>query len=291
MWQAGAPRSRDFELTRELAHLGYKEGHNISYDIRGADAELDRLPTLARDLVAQKPNVIVGSTTAPAFALTAATRDIPIVMTVIGDPIALGLTDSMSRPSRNLTGFTISSSSLAAKRLELLRELAPAVRTVGYLWVPGNPLMKQFGDEVRRAGEALGIKLISLPITSGAEIPAAFAAMEREQAQALLVELDPLTVRFGGTIVDECIVRDLPAMHGWPADVHNGALMSYGPPVSENYPRTAIYVDRLLKGAKISELPFEEPTQVKLAINLRTAHSIGLTVPPALLVRADEVVE
>lgn len=288
---SAAPASRDFELIRELAQLGYQEGRNIRFEILGADGNLDRLPSLARELVAKNPNAIVGSTSAPAIALAEATRDIPIVMTVVGDPIALGLSTSMSRPDRNVTGFTVSSASLAAKRLELLRELIPALRTVGYLWVPGNPLMKQFGENVRQAGEALGIKLISLPMTSGADIPPAFATIEKEQVKALLIELDPLLVRFGATILDEALLRDLPTMVGRAFEVHNGALMSYGPAVLENYPRTAIYIDRILKGAKISELPFEEPSQVKLAINLRTARSIGLTVPPALIVRADEVVE
>jgi putative ABC transport system substrate-binding protein len=223
--------------------------------------------------------------------LVAATQNIPIVMTIVGDPIALGLTNSMSRPSRNVTGFTNSSVSLAAKRLELLRELVPALSTLAYLWVPVNPLTKYYADQVQRAADKLGIKLVSLPLTSGADIGAAFTRAEKEQVAAVLIESDELVVRFSGAIVDECLVRNLPAMHAWPFEVHNGALISYGPATVENYPRTAIYVDRLLKGAKITELPFEEPTQIKLAINLRTARSIKITVPPSLLARADEVID
>ena len=286
-----APPSRDFELSHELARLGYIEGRNIIYEIRGADGDANRLPQLARELVAKNPEVIVESTTRAAVALETETHDIPIVMMVLGDPIALGLSNSMSRPSRNVTGFTISSASLAAKRLELLRELVPGLRKVAYLWVTDNPISKQFGEQVRIAGDALGIELVSLPLTSSADIPAAFTTAEKEHVKAVLIEPDPLTVRFSGTIVDECLLRDLPAMHGWPFEVRNGALISYGPGMVENFQHAAIYVDRILKGAKIAELPFEEPTEIKLAINLRTARSIGLVVPPTLLSRADEVIE
>jgi len=285
------PPSSDFELAHELARIGYIEGRNIIYEIKGADGDVNRLSQLARELVARNPEVIVGSTTRAAVALTTATRDIPIVMMVLGDPIALGLSNSISRPSRNVTGFTISSASLAAKRLELLRELVPGLRKVAYLWVTDNPVSNQFGEQVQIAGDTLGIELVSLPLTSSADIPTAFTIAEKERVKAVLIEPDPLTVRFSGTIVDECLLRDLPAMHGWPFEVRNGALISYGPGMVENFQHAAIYVDRILKGAKISELPFEEPTEIKLAINLRTARSIGLVVPPTLLSRADEVIE
>jgi putative ABC transport system substrate-binding protein len=180
---------------------------------------------------------------------------------------------------------------LAAKRLELLRELVPGVRKVAYLWVRGNPITKQTGEQVQKAAETLGLKIVSLPVASGADIPSAFTIAEKEGVTAVLIDGDPLMVRFSGTIVDECLVRDLPAMHAWPFEVRNGALISYGPAIVENYSRTAVYVDRILKGVKISELPFEEPTQFKLAINLRTARSIGITVSPVLLARTDEVIE
>ena len=150
-----------------------------------------------------------------AIALAAATRDIPIVMAVIGDPIASGLSNSISRPSRNFTGFTTSSISLVAKRLELLHELVPGLGKVGYLWVPVNPLMKQRGEQVRMAADALGIKLVSLPVTSSADIDAAFTLAEKEQVTAVIIETDELLVRFSGTIIDECSVRNLPGMHAW----------------------------------------------------------------------------
>lgn len=286
-----AAPARDFELVHQLARIGYVEERNITFEIRGADGDISRLPELAKELVATNADVIVAATSPAAIALAVATITIPIVMTVVGDPIALGLTSSMSHPSRNITGFTNSSVSLAAKRLELLREIVPDLRKVAYLWVPLNPLTKQFGEQVRKAAEALGIELVSLPLTTGTDIATAFTLAEKEHVTAVLIESDELAVRFSGSIVDECLVRNLPAMHAWPFEVRNGALISYGPATVENYPRTAIYVDRLLRGAKIAELPFEEPTQIKLTINLRTARSIGISVPPSLLARADEVLE
>jgi putative tryptophan/tyrosine transport system substrate-binding protein len=287
----GAVVPRDLDIAHELAQIGYIEGRNIIYEVRGAAGDLSRLPQLARELVMTNPDVIVASAAPAAAALFGATRNIPIVMTVVGDPIALGLTSSMSRPTHNVTGFTNSSLSLAAKRLELLHGIVPALRKVAYFWVPGNPLATLFESQVRKAAAVLGIKLVSLPLTSEADIAAAFALADGEQVTAVLVETDPLTLRFSVTIVDECMVRNLPGMHTWPIEVRNGALISYGPAAVENNPRAANYVNRILKGAKIAELPFEEPTQLKLAINLRTARSIGFSFPPTLLARADEVIE
>ncbi|MGC1993861.1 MAG: ABC transporter substrate-binding protein [Pseudolabrys sp.] len=286
-----APQSREFALAHELAKLGYIEGNNITYDIRGAEGDSSRLPQLALELVAKKPEVIVGSTSTVAVVLANATREIPIVMMVVGDPIALGLSNSMSHPSRNVTGFTMSTTALAAKRLELLRELVPGIRKVAFLRVRDNPITKQTGEEVQTAADMLGLKIVSLPVASGADITTAFTIAEKEGVTAILIDGDPLMVRFSGTIIDECLVRDLPAMHPWPFEVRNGALISYGPATVENYSRTALYVDRILRGISIGELPFEEPTQIKLAINLRTARSIGVTVSPTLLARADEVIE
>ncbi|MGC1979727.1 MAG: ABC transporter substrate-binding protein [Pseudolabrys sp.] len=286
-----APQSREFALAHELAKLGYIEGNNITYDIRGAEGDSSRLPQLALELVAKKPEVIVGSTSTVAVVLANATREIPIVMMVVGDPIALGLSNSMSHPSRNVTGFTMSTTALAAKRLELLRELVPGIRKVAFLRVRDNPITKRTGEEVQTAADMLDLKIVPLPVASGADITTAFTIAEKEGVTALLIDGDPLMVRFSGTIIDECLVRDLPAMHPWPFEVRNGALISYGPAIVENYSRTASYVDRILRGISIGELPFEEPTQIKLAINLRTARSIGVTVSPTLLARADEVIE
>jgi putative ABC transport system substrate-binding protein len=287
----GAVAARDLGWVRELARLGYVEERNVAYTVRGADHVFGRLPQLARELIAANPDVIVGSGSVVALALVEATRHIPIVMVVVGDPIVLGLTNSLSRPSRNITGFTNSSLSLAAKRLEMLRDLVPGLRKVAYLWAPDSLIVTARSEQAQIAAKALGIELVSLALTSGADIPASFQIADREQVGAVLVESAQLLARFSAYIVDECLVRNLPAVHAWPFEVRAGALMAYGPTTVENYPGAAGYVDRLLKGARVVDLPFEEPTQIKLAINLRTARSIGIAIPPMLLARADELIE
>jgi ABC-type uncharacterized transport system substrate-binding protein len=281
----------DLQIAGELARIGYVDGRNINYMVRAAEGDVNRLPLLARELVAAKPDVIVGSASPAAVALFNATHEIPIVMTVVGDPIALGLTSSMSRPTHNVTGFTISSLSLAAKRLELLHDIVPSLQKAAYLWVPENPLAALFEARVRQAADVLGIKLVSLPLTSDGDIAAAFARAEQERVTAVLVEADPLTLRLSGTIVDHCLIYNVACMHSWPVEVRNGALISYGPAAIENNSRAAIYIGRILKGAKIAELPFEEPTEIKLVINLRTARSLGIVFPSTVLTRADEVIE
>jgi putative ABC transport system substrate-binding protein len=279
------------QLVGELAKLGHVEGRNIAYDIRAAGARVERLPELARELVGRRPDVIVSATVPAARALTQATRDIPIVLALVGDPVGLGLTDSIARPSGNVTGFTTGNDTVAAKRLELLREMVPAARKVAILWVPANDQHRLVVERTRQAAPALKVELLPLPVSTDAEISLAIAQAENERATALLVTADPLTVRNRRTIIDECLLRNLPAMHNYGFEVKDGALMSYGSDVDEDYGRAALYVDRILKGVKVAELPFQEPTHIGLAINLRTARSIGLTVPPALLVRADEVIE
>ena len=281
---------KDLSIVSELARLGYVEGHNVSYEIRGAGGDLAALTTLAQELVSTKPNVLIGASEFVASALAAATFEIPIVITVMGDPIAIGLTNSLSRPSRNVTGFTQSTSTLSAKRLELLREVIPNLKKVAYLNAPG-PMISVFEQQVRSAANEFGITVLTIPITSEASIWDGFALVDREQAQAVIVETSATSVRLSGHIINQCLVRDLPAVHPWSFSARDGALMSYGPAVVENNSGAANYVARILMGAKVAELPIQEPTEIKLFINMRTARAIGLTIPPALLARADEVIE
>jgi putative ABC transport system substrate-binding protein len=287
----GAVAAKDLKISSELARLGYVDGRNLIYDIRAADGNLGRLPILARELVAAKPDVLISATSFSAEALAAATRDIPIVMTVMIDPIATGFSDSMSRPSRNVTGFTSSSPTLAAKRLELLHELIPGLRRVAYMSMPTGSMAAIFERYVHNAAGALGIAIHTIPMNTIASVSDGFLIADREKVQAVLVEVNPSNVRLGVHIIDECLVRDLPSIHPWSFEVQAGALMSYGPAAVENHAGAAKYVDRILKGAKISELPFEEPTEIKLAINLRTARSMKITIPQTLLARAEEVIE
>ena len=221
--------SADLLIVAELARIGYVEGRNIAYEVRGADGDITRLPPLARELAAVRPDALVGSTAQVAIALFNATREIPIVMTTITDPIALGLSSSIYHPTHNVTGFTISSLSLAAKRLEILHEAVPASRKIAYFWEGQNPSGALFKSRVQEAADELGIKLVSLPLTSEADIAGAFARVDQERVTAVLVEAGPVTYRLSGRIVDQCLIRDLPAMHSWPIEVRNGALMSMAP--------------------------------------------------------------
>ena len=278
-------------LIEELAELGYVEGRNIAFDIRAAGRNIERLPQLARELVARHPDVIVSATATAARALIDATRDIPIVLALIGDPVGLGLTNSMARPSGNVTGFTTGNDTVAAKRLELLREMVPTAGKVALLWVPANAQHRLVVERTRQAAATLKVELLSLPVTTAADISLAIAKAENERATALLVTADPLTVRNRRTIIDESLLRNLPAMHSYAIEVRDGALMSYGSDVGEDYGRAAVYVDRILKGAKVVDLPFQEPTKYQFVINLKTAKALGIAVPPTLLARADEVIE
>ena len=274
-----------------LRELGYVEGRNVTYDVRAAGADAGRLPDLARELIAGKPDVIVSATATAGRALMNATKEIPIVLALIGDPVGLGLTTSLARPTGNVTGFTTAHDTLAAKRLELLLELVPNARKVALLWFPGNEQNKLVEQRTREAAAALRVELLSLPVGSAEEISLAITRADAERAGALLIAPDPLIVRNRQTIIDECLLRNLPAMHSYSFEVRDGALISYGSDVGEDYERAAVYVDRILKGVKVAELPFQEPTHIGLTINLRTARSIGLTVPASLTVRADEVIE
>jgi putative ABC transport system substrate-binding protein len=286
----GAATTKELALVSELSRLGYVEGRNIAYDIRASDGDLDRLPALARELVAAGPRVLTGATTASAEALVQATRDIPIVMTVVGDPVTTGLSTSLSRPTGNVTGFTLSSASLAAKRLEMLSEIVPGLRRVAYM-TPDSPMSGAFREQVQSAADKLGITVLPVVVTTPESVAEGFAEADKEKVQAVLVESSPTSTRLSSHIVNECLLRDWPAMHAWAVEVRGGALVSYGPAVLENYSGTARYIDRILKGAKVAELPFEEPTEMRLAVNLRTARSIKFTFPPTFLVRADEVIE
>jgi len=287
----GALSPTDLPIAHELARLGYVDGRNITYAVRAAEGDASRLPKLARELVADKPDVIVAVGSSAAIALVNATRDIPVVMTLVGDPIALGLTDSISKPSQNVTGFTVSSLSLAAKRLEILHDIVPSLHKAGYFWVPENPLARSFKVHAQQAADTLGITLVWLPVASYVDFDDAFARAEREQVQALLIEASELTRRLSSRIVDHCLFYNLPCLHTWPIAVRNGALISYGPNTVENFSGAAAYVDRIFKGANIAELPFVEPTEIKLTVNLSTARTLRVAIPPALLIRADEVVE
>jgi putative tryptophan/tyrosine transport system substrate-binding protein len=241
--------------------------------------------------IALAPAAIVSTTSTTNRAVFNATRNIPIVAAVIGDPVALGFTKSMSRPTANITGFTTFNDALAGKRVEMLREMIPSIRKAALLWVPVNPQQVLLATQTTEAAKAAGWELLSLPLKVADDIAPALARAEREQVTAVIIAADPLTLTHHRAIIEECIMRKLPAMHTFVFEVRHGALMGYGVDVSENYRRAADYVDRILRGAKIADLPFQEPTNMTLAINLRTARAIQIAVPPSLLAFVAEVIE
>lgn len=287
--RAGA--AKDLNIATALARLGYVEGRNIAYDVRAAEGNLSRLPALARELAAGRPAVLIGSGAVSAEALAAATNDVPIIITVMIDPVETGFSDSLSRPSRNLTGFTSSSPTLSAKRLEVLRELVPGLQRVAYLSATPGSAYSILEKQVQSAAKQWGIAIHSIPLSTEASVSEGFAVADREKVQAILVDNSPSNMRLSVHIINECLVRDMPSVHPWTFEAHAGALMSYGPATFENHVGAARYVDRIIKGAKVSELPFEEPTEIRLVVNLRTARSMKITVPQTLLARADEVIE
>jgi putative ABC transport system substrate-binding protein len=219
-----------------------------------------------------------------------ATGNIPIVAAVSGDPIALEFTKSLSHPTGNITGFTTFNDTLAAKRFEMLQEIIPTMHIAALMWVPVNPQQALLETQTKKAAQTLGIELLSLPIKTANDISPALAMAQKQQASAIIVAADPLTTG-NRAIIEGCLSLKLPAIHTFAFETKNGALMSYGIDIVESYRRTAEYIDRILKGTKVADLPFQEPTRLTLAINLQTARAIGLDVPATLLARADEVIE
>jgi putative ABC transport system substrate-binding protein len=278
-------------LKLRLQELGWTDGKNVQIDVRFAYNDGERVRQAAIELIEVAPDVIVSTTSMTTRALVNATGNIPIVAAVSGDPIALGFTKSLSHPTGNITGFTTFNDTLAAKRFEMLREIVPTMRTAALIWVPANPQQVLLETQTKEAAKTLGIELLSLPIKAANDISTALAMAQNQHAAAIIVAADPLTVANGRVIVEGCVSMKMPAIHTFAFETKNGALMSYGIDLVENYRRTAGYVDRILKGTKIADLPFQEPTRLTLAINLRTARAIGVNVPSTLLALADEVIE
>jgi putative ABC transport system substrate-binding protein len=284
-----AKRLAAFKL--RLQELGWTEGKNLGIDVRFGNNNGERIRQAATELIAVALDAIVSTTSTTTRALLDETGKIPIVAAVSGDPIALGFTKSLSRPTENITGFTTFNDTLAAKRLEMLRELVPTMNSAALMWVPTNPQQVLLEAQTKEAARILGIELLSLPIKAASDISPALATAHDRRASALIVAADPLTTSNNRAIIEGCVSLRLPAMHTFEFEAKNGALMSYGIDIVESYRRTAEYIDRILNGTKIADLPFQEPTRLTLAISLKTARAIGVNVPATLLARADEVIE
>jgi putative ABC transport system substrate-binding protein len=284
---------RTVEAFRQgLREFGWIEGRNIVIDYRFAEGRLDRLPDLAAELVRLKVEVIVAGPTPAAVAARKATATIPIVMWGVGDPVGLGLIANLARPGGNVTGVSFSvGAGTVGKGLELLKEIVPKVRRVAVLSNPANPSHAATIGDVKGAARSLGVQLQLLEAQSVAEFDGVFAAMAKERAGALLVVTDTVFLLHRARLADLTTKHRLPSMHGIAEYVEAGGLMSYGASGSYFLGRAASVVDKILKGAKPADLPVEQPTKFELVINLKTAKALGLTIPPSLLLRADQVIE
>ena len=285
-------RQRLLEAFRQgLRELGYVEGQNIAIESRWAEGKDDRFPALAADLVRSKVDVIVAGSGAATQAAQQATRTIPIVMSTVADPLGSGLVASLARPGGNVTGMTVMSPDVAGKQLELLKEVVPKLSRVALLTNPDNPSSARFVREAEAAARALGVRLQSLEARNPQEIDGAFAAMTRERAGALLILPDVIFLSQRRQMAELATKRRLPAVYGVREYAEAGGLMAYGANYIDLVRRAATFVDKILKGAKPGDLAVEQPTKFELVINLRTAKAIGLTIPPSLLQRADQIID
>jgi putative tryptophan/tyrosine transport system substrate-binding protein len=273
-----------------LRDLGYVEGHNLVITYRGAEGQEERLPALAAELVGLPVEVIVAVSPAATRAAQHATTSLPIVM-IAGDPVGAGFVASLAHPGGNITGLSLNMMELPGKRLELLKETVPQSTRVAVLANPAFPFYKLYLHNLTVAAHALGLSLSVVEVHSAAELDPAFAALSREGADVLMVLADPaLMDNLLGRVADLAATHRLPAMYHWKMYVEAGGLMSYGPSLPDTHRRVATYVDKILKGAKPADLPVEQPTQYELVINLKTAQALGLTIPPSILLQANEVI-
>jgi len=280
-------------LERGLAELGYASGRNIVLVNRNAGQQMARLPELAADLVRTGVDVIVTSTNPATLAAKQATSTIPIVMTVGVEPVTAGLVASLAKPGANVTGLTfdVDATQLAAKRLEILKELMPSVSRVAVLWnpryAPGSLRLK--GTE--QAARSLGITIVSVHFSEESDAERVFTEMRRAQSEAVTVLSDPVLVARRSEITEAAARYRVPAIYALREWVEDGGLISYATSLDEQWRLSARYVDKILKGAKPGDLPIEQPTKFQLVINLKAAKALGLTIPQSLLVRADEILQ
>ncbi len=283
--------SADIKAFRQgLAALGYVEGKNVALEYRYAEGKLDRLPALAAELVGLKVDVIVAMSPPTAHAAKDATTTIPIVMRSTDDPVATGLVASLARPGGNITGVTSISTELIGKRLEILKEAVPKARVVAVLRNPTAPDAAVKWKEVEVASRALGLQLHSVEVRAVTDFAGAFKSATTAQFHALIVLRNPLIVNNRKRIAELAAKSKLPAMYDDREFVDVGGLMSYGADLADLHRRLAVYVDKILKGAKPAELPVEQPMKFEFVVNLKAAKQIGLTIPPNVLVRADRVI-
>jgi putative ABC transport system substrate-binding protein len=275
-----------------LRELGWVEGQNLVIEYRSAEGRFDRLPELAAELVRLKVDVIVAAPTPGALAAKKATATVPIVGVSLTEPVGVGLIASLARPGGNVTGVAYSvGTDIFGKDLALLKEVVPKVRRVAVLSNPDGPVQPLTISNVKAAARSLGLELQLVEARGPGDFDRAFAAMAKERVGALFVVTDPVFIPHRARLVSLAAKSRLPSIFTQRADVEAGGLLSYGPSFADMYRRAAAYVDKILKGARPADLPVEQPTKFELVINLKTAKALGLTIPPSLLQRADEVIQ
>ena len=292
---AAGPRPADnalpAPLRQELEQLGYIEGKNAIYTGRWAESRKERLPALAAELVALQVDVIVTLGSPAAAAAKQSTSTIPVVMALSGDPVGVGLIESLARPGGNITGMSDNATALSAKRLEILKEAIPTASHIAVLWNASDQAMTLRYREINRAAGALGVSVQPLGVREPDEFDQALAAMDRQRPDAIFMVTDALTNLNRKRVLDYAELHRIPAMYEYASLVREGGLISYGPSQDDMFRQAAVYIARILNGAKPGELPVEQPTRYYLAINVKTAKALGLTIPRDLLLRADEVFE
>jgi putative tryptophan/tyrosine transport system substrate-binding protein len=274
-----------------LTAAGYVPGRNLAIEYRFADGDRERLPALARELVAQKVELIVTERGQATRAAKAATDSIPIVMVASSDPIGTGIAATLAKPGGNVTGLTLDSTDVSGKRLQLLKELVPRMSRVAVLFNASDPGKTLELRSLREAAHTMHVTLEAMPLTHAAELPAALATITRFQPEALVVLADPLTTTHRQAIVDFAAARRLPAMYELAVFAEAGGLAAYGASVPDLFRRAAGIVDKVLRGARPGDIPIEQPTMFELVLNLKTARALGVTPPPSVLVRAHRVIQ
>ena len=289
---AAAPARRHRDFRDELQKLGWVEGKNLRIEFRFGAGNTERLATFADELVELKPDLIVGQSTPSVAALKNATREIPIVMGAAADPLGSGFVTNLARPDGNITGVSMMLPELAGKRLELLRDWLPRLTRVAFLGYGPDPAHKQFIEQTQDAGRKLGMQVQVLILQEAAELEGAFAKMANQKAEGLVVQpLFANTLGLGPRVAALALKHRLPSICDGGGYADQGGLLYYGPDIREIYPRVALYVDRILRGAKPGDLPVEQPQKFEFVVNLKTARAIGAEPPRGMLLKVDRLVE
>jgi len=289
--RAGSRSSLHDAFLQALRALGYVEGQSIMVERRDANQQMEHLDALAEELVRRNVDVIVATSGAAALAARRVTKSTPIVMAESGDPVAIGLVASLGRPGGNVTGLSLMDQELTAKRLHILKEVAPKTSRIAVLVHPPFPATLMAVDEARMVAGQLGLTVLPMEVGTSDALEAAFADVVRRGADALVTSGDPFSSRHQGRIIALAAKHRLPAASLLREFAEAGGLLAYGPSLSAVYRQAAVYVDKILKGAKAGDLPIEQPTRFDLVLNVKTARTLALKIPPSLLLRADHIIE